>query len=109
MKKFCLFLFLAGAAVVVLAAPNEDGLERLKRSSRMQHHRYFKRTLPSKVAVNEVNEAADVLDPNLEGMSTAELYRMIKLLDILEKSKDTAAISPQDLKTLEYLMTAYQK
>lgn len=45
-------------------------------------------------------------DPNLQRFSTAELYRMLALLDMAE-GKGTGKISPQDLKTLELLMDAY--
>ena len=47
-------------------------------------------------------------DPNLQDLSTADLYRLLEVLDIME-GKKTAKISPKELKTLEYLMEAYQQ
>lgn len=50
------------------------------------------------------------LDPALEALSTEDLYRMIKILDMLkEEGGDVDAVNENDIKTLEYLMAAYQR
>ena len=51
------------------------------------------------------------LDPALESLSTEELYRMIKILDMLKEGEggDVDAVNENDIKTLEYLMAAYQR
>lgn len=53
----------------------------------------------------EVKEGG--LDPTLQQMSTAELLRMLELIDLME-GKQIEKVSPRDLATLNYLMEAYQ-
>lgn len=53
----------------------------------------------------EVVKESD-LDPALEGLSTAELYRMLELIELME-SKKLDKVDPKELETLNYLMQAY--
>ena len=48
----------------------------------------------------------DDFDPNLKGMTTEELYRMLQILDDL-KNKKMERVSSRDLKKLEMLMALY--
>ena len=53
-------------------------------------------------------KAPEPADPNLEGLSTAELYRMLEILDMMEGNK-MDKVSQRELDTLKFLMDAYQQ
>ena len=49
--------------------------------------------------------SGDALDSALENLSTEELYRMLELLDLMERSEsEMQSASPREIQTLKYLM-----
>lgn len=48
------------------------------------------------------------MDPALQGLSTAEIYRMLEILDMIE-TKKTEKLTMKDMDTLKYLLDVYQQ